>query len=392
MNTGIPNKKNMLKTVLAVMLLILSSRSTDVKALTIQIDSATSYLITGKIRNYNNGLVYLRHGDNLKNGLRVDSAKVLNGEFSFSGEISGIAPFLLGVHGKDNKGRIMPSIIYQEPFILSPGHLYFEGDFDGRAPFIAFGTKSQDEYNIFRRKIDPLNKKRTNISGKRNGLKSSATKKLDSLSLQERLVENQIKDALRDHAIRFPNSLVSAYIAKSNLENADVSTIKPIYEALTSVVKESVYGKALLQMLQLSELTGIDHILPSFKLPDSKGQLVSLEEHKGSYSLIDFWASWCGPCRLEHPNLIKAYNAYQAKGFKIISISMDTNKARWLKAVTEDKLSWQQLSDLKGMESETRKMFGITTIPMNFLIDKEGKIIARNLRGTELINKLKELL
>lgn len=95
---------------------------------------------------------------------------------------------------------------------------------------------------------------------------------------------------------------------------------------------------------------------------------------------------------MEHPNLIKAYNSYQAKGFKIISISMDTNKALWLKAVNEDKLSWLQLSDLKGMQSETRKKYGVTLLPMNFLIDKEGKIIARDLRGMELINKLKEVL
>ncbi|MCX2449657.1 TlpA disulfide reductase family protein [Pedobacter sp. PLR] len=379
----------MIKTLLAGMLLILSSGSNDVKGLTAPVDSASSYLITGKIRNYNNEWIYLGHSDNIKRGMRIDSAKVINGEFSFSGEISGIAPFILGIHDKDNKGKIRPSVMYQGPFILSPGHLYTGGEFDGQSPLTAYGTKAQDEYNAFSKKVGPLQKKLTNILGERNGTK---TKRPDSLNTRYRLVGNQIKDAVKAHVIQFPNSLVSAYIAKLNLENADATTIKSVYDPLTSTVKESVYGIALLQMLQSNELTSIDRILPSFNIPDLKGQLVSLEDSRGSYTLIDFWASWCGPCRMEHPNLIKAYNSYQAKGFKIISISMDTNKALWLKAVNEDKLSWLQLSDLKGMQSETRKKYGITLLPMNFLIDKEGKIIARDLRGMELINKLEEVL
>lgn len=273
----------MIKTLLAGMLLRLSSGSNDVKGLTAQVDSASSYLITGKIRNYNNEWIYLGHNDNLKRGMRIDSTKVINGEFSFSGEISGIAPFILGIHDKDNKGKIRPSIIFKGPLILSPGHLLIGGEFDGRSQLTAFGTKAQDEYNAFSKKIDPLQKKITNILGARNGTKTSDSKRLDSLNTRYRLVGNQIRDAVKAHVIQFPNSLVSSYIAKLNMENADATTIKSVYDPLTSTVKESVYGIALLQMLQLNELTGIGRVLPSFNIPDLKGQLVSLEDYKGSY-------------------------------------------------------------------------------------------------------------
>lgn len=382
----------MINTLTAVVLLILSSGDNYVKAQTAQIDSTENYSITGKIRNYNNGWIYLAHSDNLKKDKRIDSTKVVNGKFSFSGNISEIMPFILGIHLKDGKGKILPSITYKGPFILSPGHLYIEGEFDWRSPLTAFGTKAQDEYNVFKKKEDRLNNKITKIIGEIERTKKSDRKTLDSLNTQYPFVKNQIKDVVKTHVIQFPNSLVSAYIVKINLENTDPTIVKPIYNMLTTMVKESVYGKAVLEMIRLSESTAIGSIPPSFNIPDLNGQPVSLEAYKGSYTLIDFWASWCGPCRREHPNLIQAYKNYQAKGFKIISISMDTDKASWLKAIDEDKLPWQQVSDLKGSQSETRKKYGITVLPMNFLIDKEGKIIARDLRGMQLTNKLKEVL
>ncbi|NQX40842.1 Thiol-disulfide isomerase or thioredoxin [Pedobacter steynii] len=382
----------MIKTLLTGIFLILFSTSNYTKALTAQIDTADNYSITGKIRNYNNGWIYLSHTDKLKKDMRTDSALVINGEFSFSGKISGIAPFILGIPNKDKKGKILPSITYKGPFILSSGHLYIEGEFDWRSPLTAFGTSAQDEYNAFKKKADPINKKTTKIIDEIGRTKKSDHKKLDSLNARYPLVNEQIHDVVKAYVIQFPNSLVSAYIANINLVNADPATVKTIYDLLTTTVKESPYGKALLQMIQSYESTAVGRISPSFNIPDLKGQLMSLEANKGSYTLIDFWASWCGPCRMEHPNLIKAYNSYQAKGFKIISISMDTDKGSWLKAINEDQLPWLQVSDLKGIQSETGKKYGITVLPMNFLIDQEGKIIARNLRGTQLMNKLKEVL
>jgi thiol-disulfide isomerase/thioredoxin len=119
---------------------------------------------------------------------------------------------------------------------------------------------------------------------------------------------------------------------------------------------------------------------------------VSLSSFKGKYFLLDFWASWCGPCRRENPNVVKAYRQYHNKGFDILGVSLDDSKDDWLKAIKKDGLSWTQVSDLKGWKNEAATLYGIQGIPMNFLIDKEGKIIAKNLRGQDLEKRLAEVL
>lgn len=382
----------MTKTIFIAILLLPFLSSNDLKAQAIRTDTVARYTVTGKLLNYDSGWVYIKHGDGFNKNQKTDSAKVVDGAFNFSGEISGIESFLLGVRGKDNKGKLTPSLYFRGPFILSPGNLYIEGDFNSRLPLNASGTKAQDEYNAFKKKLAPLSDKAGSVFRDIRATKKSNSKRIDSLNKQMSLVQIQLKEAVKAHVLQFPNSLVSAYIAKSESTSSDPNTVKLLYDGLTDAVKESLYGKALLYIFQSTEATALGRITPSFSIPDSKGELVSLEVAMGTYTLIDFWASWCSPCREENPYLVKAYDSYKAKGFKIIGVSMDTNKAAWLKAVNDDKLTWLQLSDLKGTQSETGKKYGITAIPTNFLIDKEGKIIARNLKGTQLINKLKEVL
>lgn len=384
--------RKLTKTLFVALFLLLALRNNPVKASAIQLDSTNNYSIRGRIKNYNNGWVFLAHGDIFTKNTKIDSVKVVNGEFTFNGKISGIEPFLLGRSNKDAKGKLLPSRNFVGPFILSAGNLYIEGEFDNMAQLTVSGTEAQEEFNVFRRSTLPIKKRITKIMEEKYALKKSNSHALDSLDTQQKLVQDENYTIIRNHIQQFPNSYVSAYIAKSNLDNVDPEIIKSIYDILTINTKESKYGNELLYMIQSTESTGLGRIAPVFNLPNTAGQFVSLEASKGTYTLLDFWASWCGPCRMENPNLIKAYNSYQDKGFKIIGISLDNNKSNWLKAIEQDKLTWLQVSDLKGMQSEVKKAYGIRVIPMNFLIDKEGKIIARNLKGNELMSKLKELL
>ena len=144
---------------------------------------------------------------------------------------------------------------------------------------------------------------------------------------------------------------------------------------------------------RLEQLSAIGSIAPELNFPNPDGKVITIESLKGNYVLIDFWASWCRPCRAENPNVVKLYNEYKDKGFTVYSVSLDKDKSRWLSAIKQDNLYWpNHVSDLKQWQSEAVKTYGFNGIPFTVLIDKKGKIIAKNLRGLALDNKIKELL
>lgn len=144
---------------------------------------------------------------------------------------------------------------------------------------------------------------------------------------------------------------------------------------------------------RLEQLSAIGSIAPELNFPNPDGKIITIESLRGNYVLIDFWASWCRPCRAENPNVVKLYNEYKDKGFTVYSVSLDKDINRWLGAIKQDNLYWpNHVSDLKQWKSEAVKIYGFTGIPFTVLIDKEGKIIAKNLRGVALDKKIKELL
>lgn len=142
---------------------------------------------------------------------------------------------------------------------------------------------------------------------------------------------------------------------------------------------------------EINEVVGIGTVAPEIELPTPDGDTLKLSSFKGKYVLLDFWASWCRPCRIENPHLVKAYQKYQDKGFEIFQVSLDKKRESWVNAIEKDQLNWPQVSDLKYWHSEPAKLYKVQAIPANFLIDKKGRIVARNLRGDALEAKLSEI-
>ena len=190
-----------------------------------------------------------------------------------------------------------------------------------------------------------------------------------------------------------PSSFVSplAAIRYSQLSD-NIDNTERIYNLLSPVVKQSSMSNYLAQQIADGKRNAVGTIMPDFSQPDTTGKLVSLSSLRGKYVLIDFWASWCRPCRMENPNVAAAYHQYKNKNFTILSVSLDQEKENWLRAIHTDKLTWTHVSDLQYWSNAVAQLYHIESIPQNLLIDPDGNIIAKNLRGEALKSKLKELL
>ncbi len=173
----------------------------------------------------------------------------------------------------------------------------------------------------------------------------------------------------------------------------DPVMVEPLFRSLDDSVKNSHAGRSYAAMLAKASRTALGHAAPDFTQPAADGRPVRLSDFRGQYVLVDFWASWCKPCRAEHPHLAAAHAQYRDKGFTILSVSLDSEQARgaWLKAIADDGLSWTNVADLKGWKNEAAALYGVRAIPQNVLVDPAGLIIGKNLRGNELQEKLAEL-
>src|SRR5690606_31210110 len=169
--------------------------------------------------------------------------------------------------------------------------------------------------------------------------------------------------------------------------------VEPVFLKLDASIRKSQQGKALASRILAEKTIRIGTIAPDFVQPDVNGHAVRLSDFRGRYVLVDFWASWCSPCRAENPNLKKAYERYRAKGFAVVAISLDDNKGKdaWLKAIVDDGLTWINVADLKGWSNEVAVLYGVRGVPTNYLIDQNEHIIAKDLRGDNLHNVLRDL-
>ena len=184
-----------------------------------------------------------------------------------------------------------------------------------------------------------------------------------------------------------PLAIIRLYQASENGPKAE-----QLYNLMPDAVKNSSIAVYLNQQIQESKINPLGSVVPDFTQSDTSGIPVNISSYRGKYVLVDFWASWCRPCRQENPNVVAAYNKFNGRNFTILGISMDQAKPAWMDAIKMDNLKWSQVSDLKGWANSVAGLFHITSIPQNLLLDPSGKIIAKNLRGSRLDQKLDAIL
>jgi len=215
-----------------------------------------------------------------------------------------------------------------------------------------------------------------------------------SLNREFRSLLNERSQSQQQFAKEHPESFFSIVaLSESVSSHIDVNLIEPLFLAINEEYRNTDDGKAFAKRLNAAKMIGTGKKALDFTQNDTEGKPVNLSDFRGKYLLLDFWASWCGPCRMENPNLVKAYAKYNDKGFEILGVSLDKKdgKEDWLKAIKNDKLTWTNVSDLNYWNNEVSLLYGVRAVPQNYLIDPEGVIVAQNLRGEDLDKFLEEL-
>jgi peroxiredoxin len=253
------------------------------------------------------------------------------------------------------------------------------------------GSAVQKDYETYQQKFDPLRDQLDKLANKLRSMPASIQR--DSLINVFEMGKQNVVKVVGDFVKTRSASYVSPYVLYvTSPVVTDMSVLEERYNALQPEIKESFYGKQLQGLLTQSKvgLEGTQAV--DFTQNDTANHPVSLSSFKGKYVLVDFWASWCGPCRLENPAVVAAYNEYKSKNFTVLGVSLDQVRQKWIDAINKDNLTWTHVSDLKYWSNEVAQLYKIQGIPANMLIDPNGKIIARNLRGEQLHATLKQVL
>lgn len=340
------------------------------------------YTIEGTISGADSGWVFLKQREEGKM-ITADSVQIKDGKFAFTGKVDLPEMFYLRV--KDKDGAF--------PFFIENAAITLKVNADSLDKSVVSGSVSQDEFVGYQKQDKEYNDKMEALYGNYMKAKESkdtvATKTIEA-SFDS--VQKAQSEFTKQYILKNGKSVVSAYLAISNAYAFSLDELKAINKAMDPAIAESKYVKKLAEREGILDKVAVGQIAPDFTLNDTTGKPVSLSSFKGKVVLVDFWASWCGPCRAENPNVVAAYKKFSSKGFTVLGVSLDDDKAKWEAAIVKDGLTWTHISDLIGWSNAAAKQYGVMSIPANFLLDKEGKIIGSGLRGEELTKKLEEVL
>jgi len=253
------------------------------------------------------------------------------------------------------------------------------------------GSASHKDFEQFRNTFNPLFAELNALSAQLQ--KENNPKKRETLKLEYDSVARKASNEIAKFISSKKSSYVSPFLLFVTAQlSDDILLLEERYNILNENIRNSSIGKGLQQYIEYNKVGALGTPAVEFSQNNTEGKPVALSSFKGKYVLVDFWASWCRPCRIENPNVVKAFHKFRNKNFTVLGISLDQEKEAWLKAIEKDKLSWTHVSDLQYWSNSVAQLYRVSSIPQNFLIDPNGKIIAKNLSGEELQTKLCEIL
>lgn len=368
--------------------------------------SKDKYTITGEAPGFANGktVIMQTQQENGMGLIAVDTVKIENGKFEIKGKAVEPSFHMLQIEGA--QGSI--------PFILENGDIKIVVNKDTIQKSKISGTYNNDEYVKFNEEIIKIQKplmdfQTANMQKMQTAQQTKDTATINSLMKEYTKIQSEIGNSSKtkyvDYANTHPKALISALIIQSmtNDPSVDSKKIETMYNGLDESLKNSKPGKAIKLKIAQLKIPSVGASAPGaaapatkwrtdFSAPNPEGKKVSLKESLGKVTIVDFWASWCGPCRHENPNVVAIYNELHSKGLNIIGVSLDEDPVKWKEAIAKDKLTWTQVSNLKGWEDPIAKQYKVEAIPATFVLDQSGNVVAQGLRGEELKAKIIELL
>jgi peroxiredoxin len=345
------------------------------------------YVVKGKISGADSTTFYLQKRVAGKY-VKIDSAVVLKGEFTITGGKVDYPDMVFLVAKNSRMGK---------SFFLENAEIKVTGKLDSLYDAKISGSKTQAEYDSLQSSLKSVNKQYSDLynvyqEAERQGNKA----KTDSIEKQFDVLQKEMSNIEKSFVRNNPKSYVSPSIVRSLSYEMEPSEIESLIMAMDTSVAKTQLVKDLLARVAVMKTVSKGQKAPDFTLNDPEDKPVSLYSKIGKTKLllVDFWASWCGPCRQENPNVVKVWKEFNKRGFNVFSVSLDRpgDKDKWMEAIKNDKLTWTHVSDLKFWDCAAAKQYAVNSIPANFLLDENGIIIERNLRGEDLYNKVKELL